>query len=304
MTFDLLIINNVTDGNLQYHNYDAFYLFPIHRTINMRNRTISPTVLRVLYARSGNRCAFTGCHAPIFEDDNQLTGECCHIEAFSSGGPRFNSTLSDNECNCYDNLILLCSRHHKIIDGNPFEYSVEILKEMKRTHEEKFKESNLKLSCVMINQLQESMEQFWYSIDRIHLNDKSDLHREYNTKLELNELIDIFDDKLNGIEKFIEHFEFSDRCMIGVLEKLCKRLNWDFSKLEQIPYYENPFYEPNWEIHNLGRNNLMREVKMYFYALVVRVLEKIALYDPSDTVLLEKWRSKFYSFQENNYYFD
>lgn len=269
-----------------------------------KSRAINPTVLRALYARSGNCCAFTGCHVPIFEDDNQLTGECCHIEAFSHGGPRFNNTLSDSECNGYDNLILLCSRHHKIIDGNPLEYTVEILKEMKRSHEEKFSGIILELSRIMLEQLQHSMKQFWYSIDRIHLNDTSDLHREYDTNLQFHELINIFDDKLNEIENFMEYFEYSDHCLMGDLKRLCNRLNWDFRRIDEIPYYENPFHEPNWEMHNLGRNNLMREVRMYFYALVVRVLEKIALYDPSDTVLLEKWRSKFYSFQENNYYFD
>ena len=83
-----------------------------------KRKAIKPETYRVLYARSGNKCAFPGCCTPIFEDNNQLTGECCHIEAYSEGGPRFNMSLSDDDKNSYDNLILMCSRHHKIIDGN------------------------------------------------------------------------------------------------------------------------------------------------------------------------------------------
>lgn len=51
-----------------------------------KRKAIKPDTYRVLYARSGNKCAFPGCCTPIFEDNNQLTGECCHIEAYSEGG--------------------------------------------------------------------------------------------------------------------------------------------------------------------------------------------------------------------------
>ena len=44
------------------------------------SRRISNEVMRLLYAHSGNRCAYPDCTNPIFEDDGQLTGECCHIK--------------------------------------------------------------------------------------------------------------------------------------------------------------------------------------------------------------------------------
>lgn len=80
-----------------------------------KRKSIKSDTYRVLYARSGNKCAFPGCSTPIFEDNNQLTGECCHIEAYSKGGPRYNALLSDDDKNSYDNLILMCSRHHKLL---------------------------------------------------------------------------------------------------------------------------------------------------------------------------------------------
>ncbi len=72
----------------------------------MANRNKIPVnTLRLLYAHSGNCCAFEGCCNPIFEDDGTLTGECCHIEAYSSHGARYNERLTNEEKNGYDNLI-------------------------------------------------------------------------------------------------------------------------------------------------------------------------------------------------------
>ena len=126
----------------------------------MGKRQIDIGTLRLLYVHSGNCCAFEGCHNPIFEDDGTLTGECCHIEAFSPKGPRYNACQSDEERNGYDNLVLMCARHHKIIDGNPNKYSVELLKKMKRCHESQFYVKQLEATEMMLHRLN------WVKIDR------------------------------------------------------------------------------------------------------------------------------------------
>ena len=74
-----------------------------------------------LYAMSGNRCAFSGCTAPIIEDSPGMAGinmgEICHIRASKAGGERYDPEQSDAERHGYENLILLCRRHHKLIDS-------------------------------------------------------------------------------------------------------------------------------------------------------------------------------------------
>jgi len=42
-------------------------------------------VLRALFARSGNQCAFPGCTQPIINSKNKFIGQVCHIEAASEG---------------------------------------------------------------------------------------------------------------------------------------------------------------------------------------------------------------------------
>ena len=50
-------------------------------------------------------------------------------------GPRGDSPLTLVERNSYANLILLCLEHHKIIDDHPDKYTVDLLVEVKASHE-------------------------------------------------------------------------------------------------------------------------------------------------------------------------
>ena len=79
--------------------------------------------VRGLYARSGNRCAYPECFAPLVEDNDIITGEVCHIKARRAGGPRYDERQTEKERNSLANLILLCSRHHKIVDSEPNKYT-------------------------------------------------------------------------------------------------------------------------------------------------------------------------------------
>lgn len=92
-----------------------------------------------LYAMSGNRCAFSRCTAPIIEDGPGMAGinmgEICHIRASKPGGERYDPAQSDAERHGYENLILLCRRHHKLIDSDTIEFSVAKLLAMKQEHE-------------------------------------------------------------------------------------------------------------------------------------------------------------------------
>lgn len=100
---------------------------------------------KILWGRSGNRCAFYGCNIELHqvEDANtsSIIGEECHIEAQSANGPRYNASLSEKQVNSFNNLILLCANHHKIIDDNPEQYTVKDLKIMKSEHEDRVRKA-------------------------------------------------------------------------------------------------------------------------------------------------------------------
>lgn len=100
----------------------------------MRKR-ITEKVIGQLYAKSGNQCAFPGCKETLFDEGGTNLSNICHIEAAEKGGQRYNENSTEDERRSYDNLILLCHKHHKIIDDDAVLYPVEKLKEMKRKHE-------------------------------------------------------------------------------------------------------------------------------------------------------------------------
>jgi hypothetical protein len=95
----------------------------------------------MLWGRAANRCSFPSCRAelvvdPTETDDASLIGEACHIVGDSRKGPRGLSKLTDEQRDKYNNLILLCSVHHKIVDDQPKRYTVDWLKKSKKEHEE------------------------------------------------------------------------------------------------------------------------------------------------------------------------
>ena len=87
---------------------------PTHRTFNL------------LYARSGNRCAFPKCPNQITLNET-LLGEVAHIKAASPNGPRYDAAQTDEERRSYGNLILLCGVHHKFVDDDEEAYTVSRL---------------------------------------------------------------------------------------------------------------------------------------------------------------------------------
>jgi hypothetical protein len=90
-----------------------------------------------LFALSRNQCAFPNCITPIIDGSGVVTGEICHIKAKSTKGPRFDPQQTDDERYSFENLLLLCSTHHKIVDEQPDIYTAKVLTDTKLLHESK-----------------------------------------------------------------------------------------------------------------------------------------------------------------------
>lgn len=90
--------------------------------------------IKRLFAVSANRCAFPDCDTPLSEDTATVTGQICHIRAANKGGPRFDENQTDEARHAYDNLILMCPRHHIIVDTEVARYTNEVLEGFKRQH--------------------------------------------------------------------------------------------------------------------------------------------------------------------------
>ncbi|MDD5567671.1 MAG: HNH endonuclease [Candidatus Omnitrophica bacterium] len=105
--------------------------------------------LKILYIRSGNRCAIPSCRKELVinkttEDGESIIGEAAHIKGEREGAARYDSAMTDEQRNCHENLIFVCRDCHKIIDDQENTYTVEKLIEIKEQHEKWVLESTQK----------------------------------------------------------------------------------------------------------------------------------------------------------------
>ena len=95
----------------------------------------STATIKRLFGVSGNRCAFPKCPSSLV-DGKKVVGKICHIKARNEGGPRFDPNQTAEQRHGYDNLILMCGRHHDVIDDDEEAYTVEYLHRLKAKHEQ------------------------------------------------------------------------------------------------------------------------------------------------------------------------
>ena len=118
----------------------------MHKTEKSKSKKrLSQTTIKVLCIRSGNQCADPECTEPLLQkgtgdDEDLVLGEICHIHAASKDGPRGSGDLTEEELRSPKNLIMLCEKHHHIIDAKDSIYSADMLKKMKQSHESKVQE--------------------------------------------------------------------------------------------------------------------------------------------------------------------
>lgn len=94
----------------------------------------SITDIKLLFARSGNRCAFPKCKAPMALGDT-LIGEVCHIKGARPGSARHDPAQLPTDRHLRENLILMCPTHHTVIDDDEASYTVERIRQIKYDHE-------------------------------------------------------------------------------------------------------------------------------------------------------------------------
>lgn len=95
---------------------------------------ITEKTVKSLFGQNGNQCSFPGCKVPMVDETGSVLGQMCHINARSALGARFDGSVEPKMRQSEENLILLCANHHKSVDDNPSAYDVQILRDMKASH--------------------------------------------------------------------------------------------------------------------------------------------------------------------------
>ena len=108
----------------------------------MSNRDDFPqSVKRTLAERVGWKCSFLGCNQVTVGPDSSNpngrinNGIAAHITAAAKGGPRYDSSLTQEQRSSIDNGIWMCRSHAALIDSDYVVYSTPQLKLWKQQAE-------------------------------------------------------------------------------------------------------------------------------------------------------------------------
>jgi hypothetical protein len=107
--------------------------------------TVSVRTKLMLAFRSGDICAFPGCFKELVIDstsgnDKAKIAKAAHIAGENETSARFDSNMTPEQRDHYDNLIYLCADHHDLVDQLVKGYPVEKLHEIKLLHEKKVRD--------------------------------------------------------------------------------------------------------------------------------------------------------------------
>lgn len=98
-------------------------------------------VAKIVFARSGDRCAMQDCRKPLVldrtsgGDSEVLIGKIAHIAGNNPSSARYDKAMSDDERNMADNLMAVCPTCHDRIDAQTRTYTTEKLHKIKEDHE-------------------------------------------------------------------------------------------------------------------------------------------------------------------------
>jgi len=108
-----------------------------------KKRPVIPTEVKTkLWLKSCGRCEFEGCNIPLWTDNltyrEMNISYIAHIYGYAEGSARYDAIKSPLLEKEFENLMLLCDVHHRMIDDkkNEEEYNSLRLIQMKKHHEE------------------------------------------------------------------------------------------------------------------------------------------------------------------------
>jgi len=255
----------------------------------MARQAIKVDTIRALFARSGNQCAFPGCTHPLINEKNQFIGQICHIEAALPGGERYNPDQTDKERNGHENLILFCYPHH-VETNDVSEYTVEKLKAFKREHEAKFEKSDFKIDETALYKIMSEMDQYWAQIEKLNAlqHSLSELAVDVKAKVSFLDVIESCRENISYLSGFFDTFRRSDERLPEDFNNMLRRKGIDPEIFADIPYYENPFKNRNWDFHILGVHNRMQRLQIDLMHMEIKYLEEFLKTNSKDRQARER----------------
>ena len=267
-------------------------------------------VIRALFARSGNQCAFPGCIQPLINRKNQFIAQICHIEAAEKGGERYNAKSTDGYRRSYENLLILCYPHH-VETNDTREYSVNRLKQIKKDHEQAFERLDFTVNESLIIKLSHEMNKYWSDINRLnkfeHIFLDSGLEMEVKSDSTFSDVIESIYETVKGIEELFKSLQLSDEKLIEDLNEILIKKEMVNQVIDDALYYKSSFFNRNWEIHNLGTYNWLQRLRIDLVHIEVIYLEQHLKSNSSDIAAQARFKdvkAKLSEYARSAMYYD
>jgi len=202
-----------------------------------KKRIYSDLTKKKLYAVSLNRCYNPDCDNKIIEEESNISA-IVHIKGLEPGSARYEANMTDDERNSYQNLMLLCSICHKIVDDQPDKYTAELLKswKIKREAEACSKKVSEEPSLLAEAVLKISRDCINSSVERIMIKTPFEISEkiEYNHLVINKDIISKYSGFSGKLDRIYKELEQSGRNLkIRLLEKINNvylRVKGEFSK--------------------------------------------------------------------------
>jgi hypothetical protein len=121
-----------------------------------------PTATRAALAvLSRDSCYFPGCGAPIVLFVNgqpEVNVETVPIRSAELDRPRYVASMSDDDTRSFDNLLLLCVPHRKMIDRDEKAHPADLLETWKAKHEGSGHQALRDLNALPADQIDELLK--------------------------------------------------------------------------------------------------------------------------------------------------
>ena len=252
----------------------------------MARKALSKEAIRILFAKTGNQCAFPGCCHPLVDDDNDFIAQVCHIEAANPGGERYSPAMTDNQRCDPSNLLVLCHRHH-IKTNDESIYTAAVLRKMKVEHEAKWAERLYAAPEEVVDKLAEEELIYQKEIEGINAQwcasfDLAMAVRFPSSPLECLQEVENgvawLRELLSELSEFTTHLPETVRTML-------LGLGYDLEKFNSVPYYKSPIELVQWDMLNIGVPNISSRIGVNIQMLEVMLLYRLLKENPTDRYL-------------------
>jgi hypothetical protein len=214
---------------------------------------------------------------------NLFVAQICHIEAANPGGQRFNPNATDEQRRSFENLLVLCYKHHKETDDVTV-YDVNALRAIKHQHESKHGEKPFKVNESFLHRVESEMQTYWNKI--AVANTESHVAPDFAVKLNVTlpaiELFSEIDLALDRIAELFSYFAKSDSALNDEIRQYLNSIGYDLAAFDNVPYFKNAFFNRNWEMHGLAVNNVFTDLVALVKQAEVRFLEEYVKTHPNE----------------------